>query len=103
MSVEQPIFPAYGTGQLIATNTTAVAVTNLPKDSKQLMLTAIGQNCYVRVTDSADTSNATVADLLINTTNFRLISKGELTRLSVVSPGGAGQLHVIGCDGATGM
>ena len=103
MSVEQPIFPAYGTGQLIATNTTAVNVTNLPKDSKQLMLTAIGQNCYVRVTDSADTSVATVADLLVNTTNFRLISKGELSRLSVVSPGGAGQLHVIGCDGQTGM
>lgn len=103
MSVEQPVFPAYGTGQLIATGVAAVAVTNLPKDSKQLMLTAIGQNCYVRVTDAADTSNATVADFLVNTTNFRLISKGELTRMSVVSPGGAGQLHVIGCDGATGM
>lgn len=103
MSVEQPIFPAYGTGQLIATGVAAVAITNLPKNSKQLMLTALTNNCYVRVTDAADTSSATTADLLVNTTNFRLISKGELTRLSVISPGGAGQLHVIGCDGATGM
>ena len=103
MSVEQPIFPAYGTGQLIATGVAAVAVTNLPKDCKQLMLTAITNNCYVRVTDSADTSNASPADLLINLSNFRLISKGEFTRLSVISPSGAGQLHVIGCDGATGM
>lgn len=103
MSVEQPVFPAYGTGQLIATGVAATAVTNLPKDSKQLMLTAIGQNCYVRVTDANDTTNASTADLLVNTTNFRLISKGELTRMSVISPGGAGQLHVIGCDGATGM
>jgi len=103
MSIEQPIFPAYGTGQLIATGVAAVAVNNLPKNSKQLMLTSLVTNCYVRITDGADTSNATTADLLVNTTNFRLISKGELTRLSVISPGGAGQLHVIGCDGATGM
>lgn len=100
MSIEQPIFPAYGKGQLVATNTTAVSVT-VAAGTKQLCLTVVGANpVYFRVTNLTDTSVATTSDALVNAVNRMLISKdADQTRLSVVSPAGASSIHIIPCDG----
>lgn len=104
MSIQQPVFPAFGTGQSISTSTTPAAVTNIPAASKQLVLTATGNGCYIRCTTATDTSNASVADFLVPVGTPRTISKSEdQTRLSVVAVTGTGSLHVIGADGATAM
>lgn len=104
MSVQQPFFPAYGTGKVITTSATATQNLTVPADSKQLCLTATGNACYVRLTTSDDTSAATTADFLVPVSTPRTISKGpEQTRISVISPGGAGTLHFIGGEGSTAM
>lgn len=104
MSINQPVFPAYGTGQSIATSTTPAAVTNIPVTSKQLVLTATGNNCYIRLTDGSNTTDASVSDFLVPISTPRTISRSEnQTRLSVVAVTGTGSLHVVGADGMTAM
>jgi hypothetical protein len=104
MSVQQPFFPAFGTGVVITTSASATANNNVPADAKQLCLTATGNACYIRLTIGGDTTAATTADFLVPVSTPRTISKGpEQTRISVISPGGAGTLHFIGGEGATAM
>lgn len=104
MSVPQPIFPAYGSGQSISTSTTAANATLAKGDYKQLRLTATTVGCYVKLTDSTSTAVATVADLLVPVGQALTISRGpEQTRISVTAVSATGLLHVCGCDGATAM
>ncbi len=100
MSINQPVFPIYGSGQTIATSATSQSVT-VPRDAKQLLITAIAQNQYVRLSNSENPSAASAVDFLIPAGNYRLISKGSQDVLSVVSPSGAGSVHVIAAEGAT--
>jgi hypothetical protein len=103
MSVEQAICPAYGTGQLAATASSASTAT-IPAGNKQIILTVTGaQPVYFRVTNADDTTAATTADCLVNSVNRMIVSKGEQTRISLISPGGASQVHIMGCEGFSSM
>ena len=101
MNTTDPIYPNNGAAQTLVTGAASAAITGLPENCRQLFLTAIAQNCYVRVTAGSDTSAATTADFLVVAGQSRLISKGDLTRLAAIAPGGAGSLHVMPCNGAS--
>lgn len=104
MAYDGPIFPFYGSGSTTATSATPATVT-LPVGAKQVCLTVTGTfPVYFRITDSTDTSVASAADALVNNVNRMVVSKNpDQTRMSVVSPGGASSVHVIGCDGSSTM
>lgn len=105
MAVEQALFPYYGQAQVIATTSTPQDVT-FPnaKDAKQFALTVTGANgVFFRVKFTGDTAVASSSDALVNNVNRILVSKGDQTVISVVSPAGASSVHIIPADGATTM
>jgi hypothetical protein len=105
MSYSGPVFPYYGSGQDLVTAALAASVNTLPKGAKQVLLTVTGANpVYFRITSPTDTSVATAADCVVNAVNRLLVSKDpDFTRISYVSPAGAGALNVIGCDGSSSI
>ena len=102
MSINQPLFPTYGTGQTVTPTNPATAVTVLG-NNKQLVLTvpvASTQVVYVRVTSSTDTSNATAADYLILPGMQVVISKPEShNRVSCFAAAAGSTVHILPCEG----
>lgn len=96
MSVEQPVGPQYGSGQVLSPAAASANVT-VPA-TKQLILTNLGVNvCYVRC--GATSQTATTADYPCPPGLQVTITKGELqVNMAHISAGGT-TLHVMGGEG----
>jgi hypothetical protein len=97
MSVEQPIFPAYTSGQTVSATGVSASV-SIVADAKQLILTNLGVNvCYVR---------AGVTGVTATTTDYPVLPGMQVTiskptdfdKLAYISSAGT-QLHVMTGEG----
>lgn len=102
MAINQPFFPSYGLGQIVAPTSTAAAVI-VGGNNKNLELTVpVGgtQIVYVRVTANDDTSDATNADYPLLPGITKVISKAEQNnRVSYFAAGSGSTLMIIPGEG----
>jgi hypothetical protein len=99
MALNAPFSPVYGSGTLQGT-TAVAALVAVGAGNKSLVLTNTGAVVeYVRVGDSSVVAVA-YTDYPVPPYSQVVISKApQFTHLSVVSPAGAGFLHVIAGEG----
>ena len=99
MTSRVPFMPSFTQGQTVTPAAAAAAVTIRAEDD-QVCLTNLGANvCYVRLTDSSSTANASTADYPVPPGAQVVITKGEtISRLSHISAAGT-TLHIITGNG----
>lgn len=93
----RPFTPQYGGTQSAAVGAAAGAITGLNAEADQLYLLVVGtQVVFVRVTRTADTSNATTADFPVYPHVPLVITKGidGYTRISHIAAGAGSTLYV---------
>jgi hypothetical protein len=98
MTIRQPVYPAYGSGQVL-TPAAASATATIRTGNKQLILTNLGTNvCYVRVGQSG-LGAATTADYPIPAGAQVVVTRNEQdTQLSHISAAGT-TLHAMNAEG----
>jgi hypothetical protein len=70
-------------------------------DSKQVRVQNVGtQPIYIRISDTADATLASVADFVVKANDVpQILSKGLVTKLSVIAPAVGSTLYVMEGEG----